>query len=120
MTANYDVIGRSDEEINAAFDTDAKVLSNDELLYAATLTNDNARKEAIYKKTVELYPNDYRAYNNLGMMAYANGDLATAENYFKQAASKSSNAAEVNTNLGLIELTKGNVANAETYLMILR
>ena len=116
LTANYDVIGRSDEEINAAFDTDAKVLSNDELLYAATLTNDNARKEAIYKKTVELYPNDYRAYNNLGMMAYANGDLATAENYFKQAASKNSNAAEVNTNLGLIELTKGNVANAETYL----
>ena len=116
LTANYDVIGRSDEEINAAFDTDAKVLSNDELLYAATLTNDNARKEAIYKKTVELYPNDFRAYNNLGMMAYANGDLATAENYFKQAASKNTNAAEVNTNLGLIELTKGNVANAETYL----
>ena len=115
LTANYDVIGRSDEEINAAFDTD-KVLSNDELLYAATLTNDNARKEAIYKKTVELYPNDFRAYNNLGMMAYANGDLATAENYFKQAASKNANAAEVNTNLGLIELTKGNVANAETYL----
>ena len=116
LTANYDVIGRSDEAINAAFDTDAKVLSNDELLYAATLTNDNARKEAIYKKTVELYPNDFRAYNNLGMMAYANGDLATAENYFKQAASKNANAAEVNTNLGLIELTKGNVANAETYL----
>ena len=116
LTANYDVIGRSDEGINAAFDTDAKVLSNDELLYAATLTNDNARKEAIYKKTVELYPNDFRAYNNLGMMAYANGDLATAENYFKQAASKNANAAEVNTNLGLIELTKGNVANAETYL----
>ena len=116
LTANYDVIGRSDEEINAAFDTDAKVLSNDELLYAATLTNDNSRKEAIYKKTVELYPNDFRAYNNLGMMAYANGDLATAENYFKQAASKNANAAEVNTNLGLIELTKGNVANAETYL----
>ena len=116
LTANYDVIGRSDEEINAAFDTDAKVLSNDELLYAATLTNDNARKEAIYKKTVELYPNDFRAYNNLGMMAYVNGDLATAENYFKQAASKNANAAEVNTNLGLIELTKGNVANAETYL----
>ena len=114
LTANYDVIGRSDEEINAAFDTDAKVLSNDELLYAATLTNDNARKEAIYKKTVELYPNDFRAYNNLGMMAYANGDLATAENYFKQAASKNANAAEVNTNLGLIELPKCNVANAET------
>ena len=116
LTANYDVIGRSDEEINEAFDTDAKVLSVDELLYAATLTQDKARQEAIYKKTAELYPNDYRAYNNLGMMAYAANDKAAAENYFKQAASKNANAPEVNTNLGLCELVKGNVANAETYL----
>jgi Tfp pilus assembly protein PilF/outer membrane protein OmpA-like peptidoglycan-associated protein len=116
LTANYDVIGRSDEEINEAFDTDAKVLSVEELLYAATLTNDNARKEAIYKKTVELYPNDCRAYNNLGMMAYAAGDKAAAENYFKQALSKNASSAEANTNMGLCELVKGNVANAETYL----
>ena len=116
LTANYDVIGRSDEEINEAFDTDAKVLSVEELLYAATLTNDNARKEAIYKKTVELYPNDCRAYNNLGMMAYAAGDKAAAENYFKQALSKNANSAEANTNMGLCELVKGNVADAETYL----
>ncbi len=116
LTANYDVIGRSDEEINEAFNTDASVLSVEELLYAATLTNDNARQQAIYKKTTELYPNDFRAYNNLGMMAYAAGDKATAEKYFKQAASKNANAAEVNTNLGLCELVKGNVAEAETYL----
>lgn len=116
LTANYDVIGRSDEEINEAFDKDAKVLSNEELLYAATLTSDNARKEAIYKKTTELYPTDARAYNNLGKMAYAAGDLAKAEGYFKQALSKNAGSAEANTNLGLIELNKGNVANAENYL----
>ena len=116
LTANYDIIGRSDEEINEAFNTDAKVLSVEELLYAATLTNDKARQQAIYKKTTELFPNDFRAYNNPGMMAYAAGDKAAAENYFKQAAAKSANAPEVNTNLGLIELVKGNVANAETYL----
>lgn len=116
LTANYDIIGRSDEEINEAFNTDAKVLSVEELLYAATLTNDKARQQAIYKKTTELFPNDFRAYNNLGMLAYAAGDKAAAENYFKQAAAKSANAPEVNTNLGLIELVKGNVANAETYL----
>ena len=116
LTANYDVIGRSDEEINEAFDKDAKVLSNEELLYAATLTSDNARKEAIYKKTTELYPSDARAYNNLGKMAYAAGDQAKAEGFFKQALSKNANSAEANTNLGLIELNKGNVANAENYL----
>ena len=116
LTANYDIIGRSDEEINEAFDTDAKVLSVEELLYAATLTNDNARKEAIYTKTTQLYPSDFRAYNNLGELAYAAGNAAKAETYFKQAATKNANAPEVNANLGLCELAKNNVAAAETYL----
>ena len=116
LTANYDIIGRSDEEINEAFDTDAKVLSVEELLYAATLTNDNARKEAIFTKTTQLYPNDFRAYNNLGELAFAAGDAAKAETYFKQAASKNANAPEVNANLGLVELVKNNVATAESYL----
>ena len=116
LTANYDIIGRSDDEINEAFNSDPKVLSVEELLYAATLTNDNARKEAIFTKTTQLYPNDFRAYNNLGELAFAAGDAAKAESYFKQAASKNANAPEVNANLGLCELVKGNVAAAETYL----
>ena len=116
LTANYDIIGRSDEEINEAFDTDAKVLSVEELLYAATLTNDNARKQAIFTKTTQLFPNDFRAYNNLGEMAFAEGNVEKAESYFKQAASKNANAAEVNANLGLVELVKNNVAKAESYL----
>ena len=116
LTANYDIIGRSDEEINEAFDTDAKVLSVEELLYAATLTNDKARQEAIFTKTTQLFPNDFRAYNNLGEMAFAAGDMAKAESYFKQAAAKNANAPEVNANLGLCELVENNVAAAETYL----
>ena len=116
LTANYDIIGRSDEEINEAFDTDAKVLSVEELLYAATLTNDKARQEAIFNKTTQLFPNDFRAYNNLGEMAFAAGDMAKAESYFKQAAAKNANAPEVNANLGLVELVKNNVTAAETFL----
>ena len=116
LTANYDIIGRSDDEINEAFDQDAKVLSVEELLYAATLTDDNARKEAIFTKTTQLYPNDFRAYNNLGELAFVAGDMSKAESYFKQAAAKDANAPEVNANLGLCELVKGNVAAAETYL----
>ena len=116
LTANYDIIGRSDEEIVEAFDSNPKVLSVEELLYAATLTNDNARKQAIFNKTTQLYPNDYRAYNNLGELAFAAGDAVKAESYFKQALSKNANAAEANANLGLCELLKNNVPAAETYL----
>ncbi len=116
LTANYDIIGRSDEEINEAFDTDPSVLSVEELLYAATLTDDPARKEAIFMKTTEMYPDDFRAYNNLGELAFAAGDVEKAEACFKQAASKDANAPEVNANLGLCELVKGNLEEAEAYL----
>ena len=116
LTANYQIIGRSDDEINQAFDSDPKSLSLEELLYAATLTSDNTRKEAIYNKATQLYPNDYRAYNNLGSMAFAMGDTNKAATYFKQAAAKNANAAEVNANLGLCEIVNNNLTAAESYL----
>ncbi len=116
LTLNYQLIGRSDDEILTAFASDAKALNNEELLYGATLVDKASEKEAMFKKTVELYPNDYRAYNNLGELAYQAGDMATAASYFKKALQINPSSAEANTNLGLISLIKGDKATAETYL----
>ena len=115
LTLNYEVIVKSDEEISKLAESDAKQLNLEELLYAATLTNDAAKKEAIYTKATQNFPNDYRAYNNLGKLAYQAGNLDKAENYFKKAASIK-DAPEVNMNLGLIALNKGDKAAAESYL----
>ncbi|WP_300814022.1 tetratricopeptide repeat protein [uncultured Bacteroides sp.] len=115
LTLNYEVIGKSDEEIANLADTDASQLSLEELLYAATLTKDAAKQEAIYTKATQAYPNDYRAFNNLGKLAYQAGNYEKAESYFKKAASIK-DAPEVNMNLGLIALTKGDKAAAESYL----
>ena len=117
LTLNYQLIGRSDEEILAAFKEDASVLSVEELLYAATLVQSAEEKAAIYKKTTELYADDYRAYNNLAELAIKAADYATAKNYLSRAAKLNANAAEVNTNLGMIALIEGNVADAENYLV---
>ena len=114
LTMNYEIIGRSDEQIVAQFNSDASKLSVEELLYGANLST-VSNKEAWYEKTSQLYPNDYRAYNNLGMLAYQKGDLSAAENYFNKAKSLKSDAGEVNANQALIELSKGNVSGAETY-----
>lgn len=116
LTLNYDLIGKSDEEIMEFFNSDPSKLNVEEILYASTLTNDPAKKEAIYTKTTQLYPNDYRAYNNLGELAFRNGDLAKAESYVNKAASIKASAPEVNMNLGLIALAKGDRAAAESYL----
>ena len=115
LTLNYNVIGKTDEEITAAFASDPSSLTLEELLYAATLTDDAAQKEKIYKKTAELYPNDYRAYCNLGVLAYQAGDYDKAESYLKKAASIES-APEVNLNLGLVALAQGDTDAAEAYL----
>ena len=117
LTLNYQLIGRSDEEILAAFKEDASVLSVEELLYAATLVENADEKAAIYKKTTELFANDYRAYNNLAELAIKAGDYAAAKNYLSRAAKLNANSAEVNTNLGMIALIEGNVADAENYLV---
>ena len=116
LTLNYQLIGRSDEEILAAFKSEPKVLNVEELLYAATLVNMPAEKEAIYKTAAQNFPADYRAFNNLGELAYQVGNYNEAESYFKTALQKNPSSAEANVNLGLIALIKGDKAAAQTYL----
>ena len=115
LTLNYEIIGKSDEEIANLAASDASKLNIEELLYAATLTKDAAKKEAIYTKATQQFPNDYRAYNNLGKLAYQAGDLNKAESFLKKADSIKS-APEVNMNLGLVSMMKGDKAAAEAYL----
>ena len=115
LTLNYEIIGKSDEEIASLASSNPKELTIEELLYAATLTNDNGKKEVIYTKATELFPNDYRAFNNLGKLAYQAGNIDKAESYLKKAASIQA-APEVNMNLGLVALAKGDKTAAEAYL----
>ncbi len=115
LTLNYEIIGKSDDEIASLASSNPKELTLEELLYAATLTNDNGQKEVIYTKATELFPNDYRAFNNLGKLAYQAGNIDKAESYLKKAANIQS-APEVNMNLGLIALAKGDKSAAESYL----
>ena len=112
LTANIEIIGKSDDEISALAKSNPKELNIEEILYAATLTNNDAEKMAIYTKASELYPNCYRTWNNIGMMAFKAGDLAKAEQMFNKSNSVKNNA-EANMNLGLIALTKGDQAKAQ-------
>lgn len=104
ITASINVIGKSDEEINQLFDTDPSKLNVEELLYCATLTNDNARKEKIYSTVVSLYPNDFRGYNNLAKVQYLNKQYAQAKANIAKAAQLAPAAKEVSMNSGLLSL----------------
>ena len=114
LTLNYEIIGKSDEEIAKLASSNPSELNVEELLYAATLTSDPAKQEAIYAQATKQFPNDYRGYNNLGKLAYQAGNIDKAESYFKKAASVNATP-EVNMNLGLVSLMKGDKTAAEAY-----
>lgn len=113
ITASIDVIGKSDEEINKYFDTDPSQLSVEELLYAGTLTEDNARKLKIYETTTRLYPNDYRGYNNLAKAQFVNGDYSAALASLNKASKLNPNSNEVAMNQGLVSLVNKDFAAAK-------
>jgi len=113
LIINYETIGRSDEQIQQQYEADPTKLSVDELLYAATLEDNVAKKEAIYKKTAEYYDRDYRAYNNLATLSLANGNKAAASRYLAEALRLNANAPEAIANRGLMSLIDGNVGDAE-------
>ncbi len=104
ITASVDVIGKSDEELNKLYDTNPSALTADEILYTATLTNDLNRRKAIYNTAAKLYPNDFRCYNNLGMVQFEQGDYDSALASFNKAARIAPNAPEVKMNQGLVAL----------------
>ena len=114
ITASIDVIGKSDAEIMRLLESNPSQLNVEEILYAATLTNDNERKLAIYDKAARLFPNDYRTFNNLGMAQYVAGDYSAAQANFSRAASMG-NHPEPQMNLGLIEMLNGNYNKANQY-----
>ncbi|MFQ7114455.1 tetratricopeptide repeat protein [Hallella bergensis] len=116
LIINYETIGRSDEQIKQQYANDPARLSPDELLYAATLESETANKEAIYKKTAEIYDKDYRAFNNLATLAFNEGNEVLAKEYIQKAFSKNPKAPEANANLALIALKHGNLKEAESNL----
>ncbi len=113
MIINYETIGRSDEELMKQYSDDPSRLSVEELLYTATLVDNNADKTAIYKKTTELYPSDARAYNNLASMAMIDGDVSKAKDYLDEAIKVNPDQAEPYANRGLLELIDGDKEKAE-------
>ena len=118
VTLNYQLIGRSDDQIVAQYAENPEVLSLEEILYSSILTDDAAKQEDIFKTAAKLYPNDYRAYNNLGVIAYSQGDYNKAASYFAKAANANSSAPEVKLNMGYLELIEGNVEAADSYITL--
>ncbi len=117
LIVNYEVIGRSDDEILDQYKKDPSKLSLEELVYGATMLVETPNEQKEWNQTIQrLYPNDFRALNNQAQVAYAQGDYAAASEYLAKAKNVNTRSSEVNTNMALMSLRQGNTAQAESYL----
>lgn len=113
FTVNVEKIGKSDEQIKELAKSNPSELNVEELLYSATLFDNDADKLAIYETAMKQFPNDWRGFNDAGMILFEMGKIAQAKADFDKANTLSANNKVVKNNLGAVELKNGNVKEAE-------
>ena len=106
LIVDVNLIGLNDEEILAAIKSDPSTLSLEQMLYAATLTEDPAEMLKYYSLAAEKEPKCFRAWNNVGwahlQMGKADEAIVALE---KAKALKNDDI--VKNNLGFAALLKG-------------
>lgn len=117
LIANVTTVGKSDEEILGWLDSHPGMLSLEELLYAAKLQVNDTQKEVTYNIIKKIYPKDYRAYNNLGVLAWNRGDKKMASQWFTMASEKQTNPYS-SVNIGLMAIDAGDMPKAENNIVV--
>jgi Flp pilus assembly protein TadD len=115
ITANVNLIGKTDAEISGLAASDPSKLNQAELLYAASLTNETAKQKAIYSSFIKIYSSDWRGFNNLGLVQMNEGDFTAAADNFQKADQLDSKNPVIQNNLGCIALKNGDWSKAEVF-----
>lgn len=105
----------TDAQLTDLATSNPDTLNADELLYAASLVKDLKTKAAIYENAVKLYPEDFRAYNDLGCVKFMLSQKDEAEKMFKKANEVAANQGIVLNNLGVVALINGDMKTAADY-----
>ncbi|MGV3638527.1 MAG: tetratricopeptide repeat protein, partial [Flavobacteriales bacterium] len=103
---NNQRIGKTDAQLTEMSRTAPDSLNVEELLFAATLTNDLNEQLRIYKETERVHPTDHRASNNVGYVYMLQNKLDEAAAQFTKANSIQENPISTN-NLGVVARLKG-------------
>ncbi|RLD38989.1 MAG: hypothetical protein DRI74_02130 [Bacteroidetes bacterium] len=93
---------RTAEEIAALATTKPEDLTLQELLYAATLTEDDEAQAAIYKTAANLFADSWEAQTNYAYGEILNGNYTDALTYLEKANALAPNNATILNNMGVI------------------
>lgn len=103
---------KTDEEIAELSLTEPSALKVEELLYAATLTEDKENQLKIYLSATEVYPEEYRGFNNAAALYIEKHEYDQAQKMLETAVGLQPNDGAVLNNLGAVAMFKGDMENA--------
>jgi Flp pilus assembly protein TadD len=115
ITANLYEPRKSDEDLLKLGQDDPKKLRVDELLYAATLTNDKQIKTVIYENAAKQYPDNWKALNGAGVANINNNKFNKANEYLLKAAHANPNNGIIENNIGVVAAKQKDYVKAETH-----
>ena len=101
---NITECGKKDNEIKELIKNNPEALSLEELLYSVNLFDNDNEKLDIFDNVINLYPNDWRAYNDVAVLLCKQGSFDDSKKYFVKAKELSNNNPIVMNNLGALAL----------------
>jgi Flp pilus assembly protein TadD len=115
MAIELIVPAKTNEEMAELSVSNPSALTVEELLFAATLTQNDAAKLQVYTSATQVYPNDWRGFNNVAFLQIQNKNYNAAETALQKANTLSPNNGTVLNNLGAVALGKDDFETAKKY-----
>ncbi len=115
ISVNFLEPKKTDEKIAMLSTTASDSLDKKELLYAATLTKELNTQLKIYKAATNVYPQDWKGYNNVAYVSIVLENVNEASSFLEKANTLSPNNATVINNLGVVSLMKKDYKAAKAY-----
>jgi len=104
---------KTDDDIARLATTAPQELTEKELLYAATLTNDWNTQYTIYKSATQIFPDSWKGFNNAGYLAMKLGKTDEAITFLSGAEKLNKNDGGITNNLGVAYAINNNFNEAE-------
>ncbi len=114
FAASVEKMNLNDDQLKAlAAENKLDSLSLEQLMYTAGIVSDKNQQIALYKMAEAKYPTDIRAFNNLGVIAFNDGNMAEAKAQFEKGLAINKDNSVVKNNMGAVLLKEGDVNAAE-------
>jgi Flp pilus assembly protein TadD len=113
MTIELIVPAKTNEQMAELAISNPSELTVEELLFAATLKEDKATKLQVYTAATQVYPNDWRGFNNVAFIQIQNQKFDEANTALQKANTLSPNNGAVLNNMGAVALAKEDFEEAK-------